>query len=208
MPGFNHYPSSGCGWCVNHGQTGIVAWDGPRAEAQVTLRQYGADRSRAACFIDHNARCPVCNARVFYYQNRHGSRVFFDDLAPSWTKHPCTDNRAPAAASRLAFRSRGALAKISAALGAAGAPTRDDWLFGIVEAIVPDTVQVTMRVGLTQEQQPRSLTFRGGAVPIGEGDVVGLRNGEISFFDLEAMEARIATVGSQIHRGAAVRPRS
>lgn len=27
-----------------------------------------------------------------FYQNEHGSRVFFDDLGPPWPKHPCTDN--------------------------------------------------------------------------------------------------------------------
>ncbi|HTN00570.1 MAG TPA: hypothetical protein VL132_01770 [Planctomycetaceae bacterium] len=28
---------------------------------------------------------------MFYYQNEHGSRVFFDELGPPWPKHPCTD---------------------------------------------------------------------------------------------------------------------
>ena len=41
-----------------------------------------------------NALCPVCGASVFYYQNRSGSRVFFDDLGWPWPKHPCTDNPA------------------------------------------------------------------------------------------------------------------
>jgi len=34
----------------------------------------------------------VCGHLVFYYQNEFGSRVFFDDLAPDWPKHPCTDS--------------------------------------------------------------------------------------------------------------------
>jgi hypothetical protein len=38
-----------------------------------------------------NTQCPVCDARVYYYQNRHGSRVFFDSLGVPWPKHPCTD---------------------------------------------------------------------------------------------------------------------
>ncbi|MFQ3664492.1 MAG: hypothetical protein SNJ79_00435 [Sphingomonadaceae bacterium] len=46
-------------------------------------------------FTIPNATCPVCGARVFFYQNEHGSRVFFDDLGPPWPKHPCTDNEAP-----------------------------------------------------------------------------------------------------------------
>jgi len=39
-----------------------------------------------------NAFCPVCNAKVFFYQNIYGSRVFFDSLGKPWPKHPCTDN--------------------------------------------------------------------------------------------------------------------
>ena len=46
----------------------------------------------SGCFINPNASCPVCSSPVFYYENKHGSRVFFDDLGPPWPKHPCTDN--------------------------------------------------------------------------------------------------------------------
>lgn len=45
-----------------------------------------------ATFVNPNATCPVCGELVFYYQNEHGSRVFFDELGPPWPKHPCTDN--------------------------------------------------------------------------------------------------------------------
>lgn len=48
--------------------------------------------SRAARFVNPNANCPVCGEPVFFYQNEHGSRVFFDELGPPWPKHPCTDN--------------------------------------------------------------------------------------------------------------------
>lgn len=37
-----------------------------------------------------NAKCPVCGAAVFYYQNSTGSKVFFDELGPPWPKHSCT----------------------------------------------------------------------------------------------------------------------
>lgn len=47
----------------------------------------------AACFVNPNAKCPVCGESVFYYQNEHGSRVFFDELGPPWPKHRCTDSR-------------------------------------------------------------------------------------------------------------------
>jgi hypothetical protein len=45
-------------------------------------------------YTDPNAVCPVCGASVFFYQNVHGSRVFFDNLGWPWPKHPCTDNPA------------------------------------------------------------------------------------------------------------------
>lgn len=49
--------------------------------------------SVASRFVTPNASCPVCGAGVWYYQNEHGSRVFFDDLGPPWPKHPCTDSQ-------------------------------------------------------------------------------------------------------------------
>lgn len=55
--------------------------------------EFRTTRRRAACFVTPNARCPVCGASVFYYQNEHGSRVFFDELGPPWPKHPCTDTQ-------------------------------------------------------------------------------------------------------------------
>ena len=41
-----------------------------------------------------STRMPVvrCAAHsVYYYENEHGSRVFFDDIGIPWPKHPCTD---------------------------------------------------------------------------------------------------------------------
>jgi hypothetical protein len=45
-----------------------------------------------ASFTDPNATCPICGARVFYYESPYGGRVFFDELGPPWPKHPCTDS--------------------------------------------------------------------------------------------------------------------
>jgi hypothetical protein len=56
------------------------------------LRGIRAHRGLTSRFVNPNAECPVCGAPVFFYQNEHGSRVFFDELAPPWPKHPCTDN--------------------------------------------------------------------------------------------------------------------
>lgn len=56
------------------------------------LREARATRGYTSAFVNPNANCPVCGAEVFFYQNEHGSRVFFDELGPPWPKHPCTDN--------------------------------------------------------------------------------------------------------------------
>jgi hypothetical protein len=42
-------------------------------------------------FVNPNATCPECGASVFFCQLENGGRVFFDELGPPWTKHPCTD---------------------------------------------------------------------------------------------------------------------
>jgi hypothetical protein len=95
--GHNHYADCGCGWCSSN-------WGNNRTDrvqlrqsmqsrdAERVLKEQRARNGHSSCFINPNATCPVCGAAVFYYQNDHGSRVFFDDLGPPWPKHPCTDN--------------------------------------------------------------------------------------------------------------------
>src|SRR6266436_2623550 len=46
----------------------------------------------ATSYLDPNARCPVCNAAVYFYRSPHNGRVFFDDVGWPWPKHGCTDN--------------------------------------------------------------------------------------------------------------------
>lgn len=38
-----------------------------------------APGSIAGCYVNPNARCPVCKEPVFFYANEFGSRVYFDD---------------------------------------------------------------------------------------------------------------------------------
>lgn len=95
MPGYNHYPDCTCGWCVNYGRSRTVRTNVKQTfayrDARQILKQHNAN-SAAGCYVNPNARCPVCNAPVFFYANPAGSRVYFDDLGPPWPKHPCTDN--------------------------------------------------------------------------------------------------------------------
>lgn len=55
----------------------------------------GSGHESYASFVFPNARCPVCEAPVFFYQSPSGGRVFFDELGPPWPKHGCTDNASP-----------------------------------------------------------------------------------------------------------------
>lgn len=43
-------------------------------------------------FVNPNATCPVCGKPVYFYQSEFDGRVFFDELGPPWSKHPCTDS--------------------------------------------------------------------------------------------------------------------
>lgn len=36
-------------------------------------------------------KCPKCGARVLFYRNAVGSKVYFDELGGDWPQHPCTD---------------------------------------------------------------------------------------------------------------------
>jgi hypothetical protein len=96
MPGYNHYPWCVCGWCYKHSQggysTNAILAALPRFDAEQRIKREGAHRSWTACFLVPNARCPVCSESVWYYENIHGSRVFFDEIGYPWPKHPCTDN--------------------------------------------------------------------------------------------------------------------
>jgi hypothetical protein len=56
------------------------------------LRRNNVGRGKQGCFVNPNAKCPVCSMPVFFYSNSYGSKVYFDDLGPPWPKHPCTDN--------------------------------------------------------------------------------------------------------------------
>lgn len=93
MPGYNHRPDCQCGWCVKE--------SGYRSDSYINTSSY-VNRDSFRSFTEYrltndtitnpNATCPICGARVFFYQNAYGSEVYFDDLGPPWQKHPCTDN--------------------------------------------------------------------------------------------------------------------
>lgn len=152
MPGYNHYPDCACGWCVNTGRSRLkridVRQDFVYRDALLLLKQYNAN-SAAGCYVNPNARCPVCNTPVFFYANAAGSRVYFDDLGPPWPKHPCTDNGPQRVAPAEAVNSgptRRPVGQVKELLVAAqraglskpsksGGKQDDDWSLAVVHAV-------------------------------------------------------------------------
>ncbi len=73
----------------------IFIHDGPcRSDMRGLVRSaYRADYTS----FTHPTTCPICGRSCFFYQNHHGSKVFFDSLGPTWPKHGCTSSdRKPA----------------------------------------------------------------------------------------------------------------
>lgn len=95
---WNHPPGCNCGWGgVWYGSYGSNAsensWLFDRSPPPRKLGfQVGTRSSLSGGYTNPNARCPVCNEPVFYYESPYGGRVFFDSLGPPWPKHPCTSS--------------------------------------------------------------------------------------------------------------------
>ena len=96
MPGYNHYDWCTCGWCYKTSSNGYSGKNQPyeidHRSAEETVARSGANRSYSACFVVPNATCRYCGASVFYYENEHGSKVFFNELGWPWPKHSCPGN--------------------------------------------------------------------------------------------------------------------
>lgn len=77
--GNNHGPNCSCGWGgVFHG-LGLI--DG---------RHHW---TRRESYTNPNAKCPLCNAQVYFYQSPYGGKVYFDNIGPPWPKHPCLEKQ-------------------------------------------------------------------------------------------------------------------
>jgi len=88
----NHSPSCTCGF-GGQGHLGQRTGFHSVASKQVYSNSKSIYDYTYASFVTPNAHCPVCGAEVFFYQSESGSRVFFDELGPPWSKHPCTDKQ-------------------------------------------------------------------------------------------------------------------
>ena len=150
-------------------------------------------RSISGCYVNPNAKCPVCREAVYFYANKHGSRVFFDDLGPPWPKHHCTDNPREPVAPRGAptRRTRGMMQELIEAANTAGLfrnklfgrriPT--EWTLLLVITVDRDGNENSVTAEFLDLQSGETTQFkRRSDEPILEpGDFVNIKGKEISF---------------------------
>lgn len=72
---------------------------------------------RSSGLVRPNAVCPAWGARVYFYSNEYGSRVYFGEVGPPWPKHSCTNNYGSNMSSGPASSRRSAPAPYSASVG-------------------------------------------------------------------------------------------
>jgi hypothetical protein len=201
MPGYNHYSDCTCGWCDKSGfRFDRTRWKSfyDEYQAKSFLARNGASLGRAACFVNPNAHCPECGADVFYYQNEFGSRVFFDDLGPPWPKHPCTD-RSPLPKEKskakpvITLRARGLVQELTAAASAVGLYEGQRIYDGISREWTLIEIQSISRKGFynfvsarfleTLDEQQTYFSFNSANEMISVGDIVSIRENELSVWD-------------------------
>ena len=183
-----------------------VAWafGSPQYKASDFLRRNQVGRGAKGCFVNPNARCPVCSVPVFYYQNSFGSKVYFDDLGPPWPKHPCTDH--PPAGNKvvhpewkpITLRKKGEVQEIIASANILGLMRqkqfgllqRDEWTLLVIEEVVRTGDLNKIRASLidTREAQSINFTCYSEQLLLVEGDLVTKNGNEFSFFDRTSME--------------------
>lgn len=215
MPGYNHYSWCTCGWCVKYGSSRYEAADGQsqislqtffdKYSARRFLNEHGALRSTTACFVNPNARCPVCKEPVYYYQNAAGSRVFFDELGPPWPKHPCTDNSQSRASDGTytapTRRARGltlelleAARKLAEEDLSPGQPddTSDTWILAEVIRVNRSGWRndvLAEYVG-SADRMRATFEFDSADEVLKPGDIFSIKGAVISVFDLTAMKPK------------------
>jgi hypothetical protein len=84
---WNHPINCRCGW----GGDGHLGGPGYRSQHGSIPSVAHFNFKSLHAYTTPNARCPVCNQRVYFYQSPFGGKVFFDELGGDWPKHPCTD---------------------------------------------------------------------------------------------------------------------
>lgn len=177
------------------------------------LKQSGAN-SVSGCYVNPNARCPVCGAPVFFYTNASGSRVYFDDLGPPWPKHPCTDHpRYKPRPSTAAFgaptrRARGQVIELLSAARTAGLSRHkifgrrrpEEWTLVIVQSVERrgDENKVEGEFLDSDTAEQFRFTCRSTKPLFEAGDFVSVRGSEISFVDRDTLQPVVFISGAWV----------
>lgn len=221
MTGYNHYPNCTCGWCANYGGSRLdrsKLTDTFRyRDARLLLKQSGAN-SVSGCYVNSNARCPVCSAAVFFYANAAGSRVYFDDLGPPWPKHPCTDGpRGSRTFSKESYppptrRSRGQVKELLAAANMAGFSRSkvfgqrrtDEWSLVVIHTVdrQGENNRVEGEYLDSETGEPFQFNCR-SKVPLFEvGEFISVNGTQISFVDKETLRPVLFNSGDFVELSA------
>lgn len=207
MAGFNHYPNCTCGWCVNKGREYInytQLKDDINRQYASSLLDRNSVRSVTGCYVNPNARCPVCGQAVFFYSNEFGSRVYFDDLGHPWPKHPCTDNqkglhrdptRWPIKPVQRTNELSAELVSAARTLGMFSVATpSDDWQLLIVKHI--DQAEGIVQAEFLNAQAGNMARFRCGAgvSTLEVGDYISKKENHISLLHHERLDPIIIEV--------------
>lgn len=195
MPGYNHYPSCPCGWCAKgwssrSGRSSVESLFSARDATHLLQRH--RIRSRLACYVNPNARCPVCNEPVFFYANAAGSRVFFDDLGPPWPKHPCTDRHALVEMRPIERRSAGLMQELVKAANTIGMLAQSPGPAGqsryrpvVVLSVSSGSSNSTVTGEYldTTARESFKVTVQSTELPLSVGDIIGHQDGMVSYVD-------------------------
>lgn len=145
---------------------------------------------------------------MFFYQNEHGSRVYFDELGPPWPKHPCTDHPVPPRPRDLDdaphvpwSREDGEIERIAAWTDAAylypvsrfaGSYGHRPWTLGELLMRKKGTQGTFFVLRELRPGADRKLFMQARPLPraLREGSLVAWERGFVSFMDLDAMEPR------------------
>jgi hypothetical protein len=177
-----------------------------RRDAVFELKRESA-RTISGCFVNPNAKCPVCGAGVFFYANEHGSRVFFDDLGPPWPKHPCTDiPRDYAPKTTLPVRrTRGSMQELIAAANVAGLfinrvfgqRVADEWTMLVVLVVdrVDEENTVTAEFLDSREGETTTFACRSEVSILGPGDFINMKGDQVSFVHKDSLWPITFTIG-------------
>lgn len=204
LPGYNHYPWCTCGWCTGGGGGGGNFQLSTVDSARERLRHHGVT-GFTSCFVNPNARCPICRQAVYFYANSYGSRVYFNELGPPWPKHECTDNPRNTGGGRFSGPTKRSISQITEIItadreagthytGSRNKPTSDWILHVVVDAVFENgTLWVATESISTPERTRQTFSVRCSEKILDEGDLVSVRDGIFSFIRRDTLEAIEAT---------------